>query len=52
MTHKCNICGRDMKEANDIKFEGRTIRGWRCRCGNAHSHPDDVDKIVHANKKK
>ena len=46
MTHKCNICGKNMKEADDIDLKGFLIRGWRCECGNMHSNSEDVDAIV------
>ena len=52
MAHKCDVCGKEMKKANDIEIEnikelaGIKIRGWRCSCGNTHSHPDDVDVLV------
>ena len=46
MVHKCNLCGKKMKDVNDIDLNGFNIRGWRCSCGNEHSNPDDVDKIV------
>ena len=52
MSHKCNLCGKQMKAVKDIELDnieqlkGMMIRGWRCRCGNSHSHPDDVDILV------
>lgn len=46
MTHKCNICGKEMKAVDDINLKGFVIRGWRCECGNEHSHPEDVDNII------
>ncbi len=52
MVHKCDVCGKEMKKVNDIKIKdikevaGIKIRGWRCSCGNTHSHPDDVDVLV------
>ncbi len=46
MMHKCNICGKEMNEVNDINLKGFVIRGFRCECGNEHSHPEDVDNIV------
>ncbi len=46
MRHKCNVCGKDMKAIEDIELYGFKIKGWRCRCGNEHSNPEDVDKIV------
>jgi hypothetical protein len=52
MAHKCNLCGKQMKAVNDIELDnieqlkGMKIRGWRCKCGNSHSHPDDVDVLV------
>ncbi len=46
MTHKCNICGKEMTPVEDINLKGFLIRGWRCVCGNEHSCPDDVDNIV------
>lgn len=39
MTHKCNVCGKEMKEVSDINLKGFVIRGWRCECGNEHSNP-------------
>jgi hypothetical protein len=44
--HKCNICGKEMNEVNDIDLKGFMICGWRCECGNEHSNPEDVDNIV------
>ena len=52
MSHKCNKCGKQMKAVDDIELDniqelkGMKIRGWRCSCGNSHSHPDDVDVLV------
>ena len=46
MTHKCNVCGKEMREVSDINLKGFVIRGWRCECGNEHSNPEDVDNIV------
>lgn len=46
MMHKCNICGKEMNEVNDINLKGFMICGWRCECGNEHSNPEDVDNIV------
>ncbi len=46
MVHKCNICGNEMQEVDDINLKGFEIRGWRCECGNEHSKPEDVDNIV------
>ena len=52
MSHKCNLCGKEMKPVDDMEIEniaelkGMKIRGWRCSCGNSHSHPDDVDVMV------
>lgn len=31
---------------DDINLKGFMIRGWRCKCGNEHSHPDYVDNII------
>lgn len=52
MTHKCNLCGKEMRPVDDVEIKGikelsdKKIRGWRCECGNAHSNPDDVDILV------
>ncbi len=46
MIRICNLCGREMLEVNDIMLRGFTIRGWRCKCGNVHMHPDDLDLAV------
>ena len=46
MTHKCNVCRKEMKIVNDIELKGFLIRGWRCECGNEHSNPEDVDNII------
>lgn len=46
MKHKCNICGKEMKEVSDIDLKGFRVSGWRCTCGNEHTSPEDVDKIV------
>jgi hypothetical protein len=52
MEHKCNSCGKEMHPVDDIEIkgikeiEGKKIRGWRCRCGNEHSNPEDVDILV------
>jgi hypothetical protein len=35
-----------MKSVSDIDLNGFNVRGWRCSCGNEHSRPEDVDKIV------
>ena len=43
---KCNSCGKPMKKVDDIDIKGFQIRGWRCRCGNELSDPEDVDNIV------
>ena len=46
MKHKCNVCGKEMQKVNDIELYGFKIKGWRCKCGNEHSNPEDVDNIV------
>jgi len=46
MAHKCDVCGKRMREVDDIDLQGFLIRGWRCACGNAHSNSEDVDAIV------
>lgn len=46
MTHKCNLCKKEMLPVDDINLKGFLIRGWRCKCGNKHSDPEDVDNIV------
>ena len=46
MGHKCNICGEEMAEVEDLKLKGFKVRGWRCECGNEHSNPEDVDNII------
>jgi hypothetical protein len=35
-----------MKYVDDLDVKGFLVRGFRCECGNAHSEPEDVDKIV------
>ena len=46
MTHKCNLCGKPMKAVDNIDLQGFKIHGWKCRCGNVHSDPEDVDTII------
>ena len=46
MRHPCNLCGKEMKEVDDLELKGFLIRGWVCSCGNEHSHPNDVDALV------
>ena len=42
---KCK-CGKKMEEVDDLDLKGFLIRGWRCSCGQAYSHPEDVDNLV------
>jgi len=37
MTHKCNLCGKEMMPVDDINVRGFLIRGFRCECGNEHN---------------
>lgn len=46
MNHSCNLCEKQMYEVNDIEIKGFMTRGWRCKCGNVHSHPGDIDALV------
>ena len=46
MTHKCNICKKEMLSVDNIKLKEFLIKGWRCDCGQIHSDPEDVDKII------
>ena len=46
MTHKCNICKKEMLSVDNIKLKEFLIKGWRCDCGQIHSDPEDADKII------
>ena len=44
--YKCNICGEEMEDVDDIEMGGFLIRGWRCSCGNEHGNIEDAGEIV------
>lgn len=48
---KCVKCNETAREAK-LSFQGFTIDGWKCRCGEEYFNPKQAEKILLFNKLK
>ncbi len=46
---KCVKCGKTAKAAK-LKFQGRSIDGWKCKCGESYFNPEQAQRILLLNK--
>jgi len=49
---KCYKCGKQMTYVKGMKFNGYTVDGCKCSCGEAYINPDDAQRVLLLNKLK
>lgn len=49
---KCNKCEDIMKHTKNTEFNGYSIDGWKCGCGEVYFNPEQAQKILLLNKLK
>jgi hypothetical protein len=50
MKMKCHKCGKAMRFAKRMDFNGYEIDGWKCSCGEIYYDPEQAQKILLINK--
>ena len=46
---KCVKCGKTAKPAK-LRFQGQSIEGWKCKCGESYFDPEQAQRILLLNK--
>jgi AbrB family looped-hinge helix DNA binding protein len=46
---KCVKCGKTAKPAS-LRFQGQSIGGWKCKCGEEYFNPEQAQRILLLNK--
>ena len=46
---KCTACGKVAQNAT-LRFQGITINGWKCACGEEYFNPEQAQRILLLNK--
>src|SRR3989338_2722030 len=49
---RCHICGKTMKYAKGMQFNGYLIDWWKCICGERYYEPEQAERILLPNKLK
>ncbi len=45
-------CGKIAKPVKELKFNGHTLSGWKCSCGEIYYEPEAAQRILLLNKLK
>jgi hypothetical protein len=46
----CDRCGKKMRYTEKLPFNGETLSGYRCSCGEAYYDPEEAQRILLRNK--
>jgi hypothetical protein len=43
---KCHTCGKQMRYAKDLSFNGEQLSGYKCGCGEEYYDPEAAGRIL------
>lgn len=52
MKHMKCVCGKNAHYSPNLTFNGESIDGWQCSCGQVYFNPEKVERLLLINKLK